>query len=49
MLRLLKRAAAGDTEIALLLMALAGYGDEVDRVLTGESASAILSENPEDI
>ena len=37
MLRLLKRAAAGDREIALLLLAMAGYGEGIDRAIAEES------------
>ena len=33
MLRMLRRAAAGDNEIAMLLLAVAGYGEEVDDIL----------------
>ncbi len=37
MLRLLKRAAAGDREIAMLLLAMAGYGEGIDRAIAEES------------
>ena len=37
MLRLIKRALAGDMEIAMVLMAMAGYGGEIDQAIAEES------------
>ena len=37
MLRLVKRALAGDMEIAMVLMAMAGYGAEIDQTIAEES------------
>lgn len=37
MLRLIKRALAGDREIALVLLAMAGYGEGIDRIIAEES------------
>ena len=37
MLRLIKRALAGDMEIAMVLMAMAGSGGEIDQAIAEES------------
>ena len=37
MLRTVRRALAGDTDLATLLMYLAGYGDELDRLIAENS------------
>ena len=37
MLRLIKRAAEGDRDIALMLLAMAGYGDGIDRAIEEKS------------
>jgi hypothetical protein len=37
MLNLIKRALAGDKEIALMLLAMAGYGEGIDQTIAEES------------
>ena len=37
MLNLIKRAAAGDKEIALMLLAMAGYGEGIDQAIAEDS------------
>ena len=37
MLRLIRRAYEGDKDIALMLLAMAGYGDGIDRAIEEES------------